>query len=210
MAMDVFMRAARCLYSNSCFPSRRKQTFSDQFGPYTGRAALPLQRRGRVLRNCFALSFGCASMRDCVAAAGCIGNVWGGRLEMGTGHWMQGVSVIGFALLLCAGGAQAQEEPRLHLMPWPASLQTGSGSLRIDSSFSIALSGHTEARLDRAVQRFLRQLSRETALPLSGRAASKAMLTVHTDHASKEVQELGEDESYTLEISSDGAKIDAP
>jgi len=33
---------------------------------------------------------------------------------------------------------------------------------------------------------------------------------VHTDHASKEIQELGEDESYTLSISTDGAKIDAP
>jgi hexosaminidase len=130
---------------------------------------------------------------------------------MGTGHWMQGVSVIGFALLLCVAGANAQEQPRLHLMPWPASLQTGSGSLRIDSSFSIALSGYTEARLDRAVQRFLRHLSRQTAIPLSApKASAKPTLTVHTDHASKEVQELGEDESYTLSITADGANIAAP
>jgi hexosaminidase len=130
---------------------------------------------------------------------------------MGTGQWMQGVSVIGFALLLCAGGANAQEQPRLHLMPWPSSLQTGSGSLRIDSSFSVALTGHTEARLDRAVQRFLRQLARQTAIPLSAaKASAKPTLTVHTDHASKEVQELGEDESYTLSITADGANIEAP
>ena len=130
---------------------------------------------------------------------------------MGTGQWMQGMSVIGFALLLCAAGASAQEQPRLHLMPWPASLQTGSGSLRIDSSFSVALTGHAEARLDRAVQRFLRQLSRQTAIPLSAaKASAKPTLTVHTDHASKEVQELGEDESYTLSITADGAHIEAP
>ena len=128
---------------------------------------------------------------------------------MGMGHWIQGMGWIGFALLLCAAGASAQDQPRLNLMPLPASVQTGSGSLRIDSSFSVALSGHTEARLDRAVQRFLRQLSRETALPLSAKASSKATLTIHTDHASKEVQELGEDESYTLEINPDGAKLDA-
>jgi len=129
--------------------------------------------------------------------------------SMSVGHGIQALGLVCFAVLLCSPGAQAEGQPQLNLMPLPASVQTGGGSLRVNSSFSVALSGHTEARLDRAVERFLRQLARQTALPLSGRAASKAMLTVHTDHASKEVQELGEDESYTLEISSDGAKIDA-
>src|SRR5467141_4047338 len=126
------------------------------------------------------------------------------------GEWMQGISAIGFALLLCATSATAQDQPKLNLMPMPASLQTGTGDLRIDSSFSVALTGHSEPRLDRAVQRFLRQLSRQTAIPLSGKPSIKPTLTVHTDHASKEIQELGEDESYTLSISTDGAKIDAP
>jgi hexosaminidase len=126
------------------------------------------------------------------------------------GDWMQGMCAIGFALLLCASNTGAQDQPRLNLMPIPASLQTNTGSLRVDSSFTVALTGHTEARLDRAVQRFLRQLSRQTAIPLSARPSTKPTLTIHTDHASKEVQELGEDESYTLSIATDGAKIDAP
>jgi hexosaminidase len=129
---------------------------------------------------------------------------------MGVGHWMHGMWVMGFALLLVAGGADAQEQPRLNLMPWPANVQMRSGRLHVDSSFSVVLTGHTEARLDRAVQRFLRQLSRQTALPLSGKGSPKATLTVHTDHASKEIQELGEDESYTLSVAADGATIDAP
>jgi len=140
--------------------------------------------------------------------------VLGGRLEMGIGHRIQGVRVVGFAMLLCAAGASAQEQPKLNLMPYPANLQTGNGRLRIDSSFSVALTGHTEARLDRAVQRFLRQLSRQTALLIpvnsSPKASSKPTLTLHTSHASKEVQELGEDESYALSITADGAQIDAP
>src|SRR6266852_1480752 len=94
-------------------------------------------------------------------------------------------------------------------MPLPESVQTGRGSLRIDSSFSVALSGHSEARLDRAVQRFLWQLARETGLPLSAKTSSKATLAIHTNHGSKEIQELGEDESYSLEVSPDGAKIEA-
>ena len=39
---------------------------------------------------------------------------------------------------------------------------------------------------------------------------AKARLVIHTDHASKEIQELGEDESYILEISATGAKLSAP
>jgi len=133
---------------------------------------------------------------------------------MALGHSMHGICAIAFTLLICAVNAGAQAPPSLNLMPMPASVQTGTGALRIDSSFSIALAGHTEPRLDRAVQRFLRQLSRQTAIPLSANSpakpSTKPTLTVHTDHASKEVQELGEDESYTLSITPDAAKIDAP
>jgi hexosaminidase len=125
------------------------------------------------------------------------------------GHWMQGIGLIVFGLLLCSTGSRAQEQARLNLMPLPAGMQNGGGSLRIDSSFSVVLTGHTEARLERAVQRFLRQLTRETAFPVSAKPSSTATLTIHTDHASKEVQELGEDESYRLEINPAGAKIDA-
>jgi hexosaminidase len=128
---------------------------------------------------------------------------------MGIGHRMQGIGLMGIALLLGSARASAQEQPGLNLMPLPASMQNGGGSLRIDSSFSVVLTGHTETRLDRAVQRFLRQLARETAFPLPAKPSSRATLTIHTDHASKEVQQLGEDESYRLEINPEGAKIDA-
>src|SRR5216683_261308 len=89
------------------------------------------------------------------------------------GDWMQGICAIGFALLLCATSATAQDQAKLNLMPMPSNLQTGTDDLRIDSSFSVALTGHT-------------------------------------DHASREIQELGEGESYTLSIAPDGARIDAP
>jgi hexosaminidase len=129
---------------------------------------------------------------------------------MGLGQYVYEMCLIGFALLLCSGAANAQDEPKLNLMPLPASVQSGTGSLRIDASFSVALTGHTEVRLDRAVQRFMRQMSLQTGLPLSAKASPKPTLTLHTDHASKEVQELGEDESYTLTIDADTAKIEAP
>jgi hexosaminidase len=106
--------------------------------------------------------------------------------------------------------ASAQSPP-LNLMPEPASLKQGTGELRIDEKFTIALTGYTEPRLDRAAKRFLEQLHLETALPLSrsNEHAASATLVVHTDRASKEIQELGEDESYSLEVTSSGAKLNA-
>ena len=116
--------------------------------------------------------------------------------------------MVGLLGGVCAG---AQDAPTLNLMPWPASVQSGSGALKIDASFGVAFTGHSEARLDHAGQRFLTQLQKQTALLISSKPvdSAKAKLVVHTDHARKEVQELGEDESYTLEVTSTGAKLDA-
>jgi hexosaminidase len=108
--------------------------------------------------------------------------------------------------------ASAQEQRPLNLLPVPANVQLGNGRLAIDSSFSVALTGHNDARLERAVQRFLGQLRRQTGLILSAKPidASKATMVIFTDHDSKPVQELGEEESYVLEVGANGAKLTAP
>jgi hexosaminidase len=98
----------------------------------------------------------------------------------------------------------------MNLMPQPANVKQGTGALRIDENFALAFAGHTEPRLDRAAERFLAQLHNQTGLLFAGlHDAAKATLVVHADHASKEIQELGEDESYTLEIAPSGAKLNA-
>ncbi len=113
---------------------------------------------------------------------------------------------------LLAPELQAQS-PRLNFMPQPANVQPGTGALRIDANFAVALTGYSEPRLDRAAERFLLQLQRQTGLLISPHSAksdsSKATLVVHTDHAGKAIQELGEDESYTLEVTASGAKLSA-
>jgi len=120
--------------------------------------------------------------------------------------------MVPFAILLCAMMSKAQQPGGSNLLPVPASVRAGSGSLTIDSSFAVAVTGYTEARLDRAVERFLRQLARQTALPVSTKSvkAPNATLVIQTDHGSKEVQEVGEDESYVLEVTPAGAKLTAP
>jgi hexosaminidase len=122
--------------------------------------------------------------------------------------WLQGLGILALGFLLYPVMTAAQQ-PVLNLMPVPANVQAGTGSLRVDAAFSVALSGHTEPRLDRAVERFLRQLSLQTALPLSTKPANnpKATLIIQTEHASKDIQEVGEDESYILDVSSASARL---
>ncbi|HXJ13093.1 MAG TPA: family 20 glycosylhydrolase, partial [Candidatus Limnocylindrales bacterium] len=125
-----------------------------------------------------------------------------------TGRRLAMLLVMG---LLDTANARPQNAPALNLMPWPTSVQNGTGALKIDASFGVAFTGYNEARLDRAGQRFLLQLQRQTGLLISGKTVepAKATLVVHTDHASKDVQELGEDEAYVLEVTPAGAKLNA-
>jgi hexosaminidase len=97
-------------------------------------------------------------------------------------------------------------------MPIPASVQMGSGSFKIDASFNVTRTGHSDARLEGALQRFLDRLGKQTGLllpPWNSPTVAKLRMVVHVDHDSKPVQELGEDESYVLEVAPSGANISA-
>ncbi len=124
---------------------------------------------------------------------------------------LQRLSTLVLSILLYPAMTIAQQSG-LNLMPLPVSAQPGIGSLGVDSSFSAAFTGHTEPRLERAGERFLKQLARQTGLPLFLKPVktAKATLVIQTDHASKEIQDVGEDESYVLEVTATGAKLTAP
>ncbi len=121
-----------------------------------------------------------------------------------------------FSLVFILGAAivcSSQTQRPLALMPAPAQMQSGSGQLIIDPSFTIAMSGKGDGRLERALERFAGQLRAETGmLPINIKmvGTESANLVVHADRASKEIPELGEAESYTLEITPSGAKLTAP
>ncbi len=116
-----------------------------------------------------------------------------------------------FASVLLTPESSAQSPVRFNLMPQPANLTPGSSALTIDANFTVAFTGHPESRLDRAAERFLLQLQRQTGLLPAKQVqdATKGVLLIHTDRASKEIQELGEDESYSLEVTPAGAKLNA-
>jgi hexosaminidase len=107
--------------------------------------------------------------------------------------------------------ADAQSNLPLNIMPLPARAERGDGSLNIDASFHLAFVGYREPRLERAGQRFLHQVRRQTGivmLPASANTGA-ATLEVKTDHESKAIQDLGEDESYWLDVTPGGAKLHA-
>jgi hexosaminidase len=87
----------------------------------------------------------------------------------------------------------------------------GEGEFLIDGDFGIALKGYEEARLGRARQRFLDTLSQETGIPLWRQAIlNPPHFIVQIAGASAAVQQLGEDESYHLEISTTDVQLTAP
>jgi hexosaminidase len=128
------------------------------------------------------------------------------------------LSLLIIALLLnaiqmpCFAASEETSRP-LPLMPWPTSLKTGSGQLGIDTSFSVGIKSPGDTHLQQAVSIFLDDLRRHTGmLPLDFAITdpAKAQLVISSEHPSKPVQQVGEDESYKLEITSSGATLNAP
>jgi hexosaminidase len=106
----------------------------------------------------------------------------------------------------------ATESRQISLMPMPASLQMKTGRLVVDASFTVGISGQRDPRLQRAVDLFLYSLRRQTGMPpmdAKVMESAHAQLMVHSEGVSKAVQELGEDESYSLAVSPAGAKLNA-
>jgi hexosaminidase len=109
-----------------------------------------------------------------------------------------------------ASKAQSVGAASLPIMPLPASVTPGQGEFAIDGQFGVAFDGFTEPRLFRARERFLDTLTRETGIPFDRDAVVEtAHFHVHTGGPSKTIQELGEDESYTLTVSADGVRLTA-
>jgi len=105
------------------------------------------------------------------------------------------------------------QQPVLDLMPIPTSVQPGTGWMIIDSSFSVGINGYSDSRLERSVELFLSNLRRQTGMPaqlMRLSEAAQARLVIQASRANQAVQELGEDESYRLEITTGSAKLSAP
>jgi hexosaminidase len=123
------------------------------------------------------------------------------------------VRIILLVMLCVVLTSAVEAQQAVNLMPIPAKVQPGNGRLLIDTNFSVSIAGHHEPRLDRAVELFLVQLRRQTGMPpidMKVTDSATATLVIQAAAGTKDVQELGEDESYRLEIASTGARLNAP
>jgi hexosaminidase len=118
-------------------------------------------------------------------------------------------------LTLLAGGRQtvwASWVTIAPMMPWPVKVESIPGSLAIDGSFTAVVTACSDARMEGAVARLTAKISRQTGIPMGltkPADASRPTLRVECAAAGPTLPTLGEDESYTLDISADGALLKA-
>ena len=122
------------------------------------------------------------------------------------------IFTLAFPLDLAGNNTPTEPPPALFLMPVPASLSMTPGRLPLDSAFRVSTPGFADRRLSGAIDRMLRQLEARTGLtfPRAPQNTPAAMLVVDVTSAGMRVQGVEEDESYTLETTSQHAVLRAP
>jgi len=99
------------------------------------------------------------------------------------------------------------------LMPVPASVSWKTGRLPLTKGFNIALTGQTDDGLRSYAFRAMRRLELRTVIqfPLDfANDVAGAGLVIETRSTGNSIPKLGDDESYTLEITERQAKLTAP
>jgi hexosaminidase len=121
-----------------------------------------------------------------------------------------------FLILICAVVVTAQEPktPKLNLMPVPASVKFHPEErLAVDGSFRVAARGHSDARLQAGISRFMRRLEGRTVLTLARELAiddQATPLVIHCQGPGKNIPGVGENESYRIDITRRQALLSAP
>ena len=112
--------------------------------------------------------------------------------------------------LAASGRARGQEQDSLDLMPMPAHVTQGAGQFLIEGSFAVAVEDYPDPRVVEGRRRFMETLGRETGIPFAvGTAEGKASFVIHTAGPSETVQQLGENESYHLAVTSTHVELSA-
>jgi hexosaminidase len=100
--------------------------------------------------------------------------------------------------------------PSESLMPLPAKMTLAEGRLAIGPDFGIAITGFSDDRLRAAAARLRVRIVHQTGLPLLPQFNAAPALTIACRGAGPAVPALGEDESYTLDVTAESARLSAP
>jgi hexosaminidase len=127
---------------------------------------------------------------------------------------MRILEAMTLALLGASALALSQAGPAVSLMPLPRQLSMGTGELDLDRGFSLQVEADPADQITRsAVDRLLQSLERETgsSIPVEFRLSTSApasgalSIVVHNSSPMR----IGADESYTLTITPEGARLQA-
>ena len=111
--------------------------------------------------------------------------------------------------LLAPVGLAAQVES---LLPVPRAVQTGGGRLIIDSTFSVSIARHRDARLERGLTRAIARIEEHVGIVLPrklGAASDASVLRIDVAGAGERIQGIDENESYHLEVTPQNALLRA-
>ena len=111
------------------------------------------------------------------------------------------------AIITCAGSARAADAS---LMPVPVKIQPASGSFAVNSYFTVDTGGSADARLAASTGWFLARISRQTGIPFIPAANPADVRRLRIECiGGPPYPTLGEDESYTLDVSDTEARLKA-
>jgi len=97
-------------------------------------------------------------------------------------------------------------------MPLPEKLTVAQGGFVVSSSFTVAAPQFRDERLDAGIGRMLHRLEYQTGVPIGKdiqKDSTNASLVIDVKGAGEAVQSVDEDESYSLNVTASGAKLQA-
>ncbi len=128
---------------------------------------------------------------------------------------MSKISIITIFILslFLTFSAQDLQKERRNLMPVPANVNWKSGRFNLTKNFAVAVKGKTDQRLKDYIFHAMRRLEGRTVLQFSRDVLENnagAQLLIETNSTGNAVPQLGDDESYKLEITDNQVKLTAP
>ena len=103
--------------------------------------------------------------------------------------------------------------PKLNPDAVPASVKFHNERLAVDSNFKVATRGHSDARLQAGIWRFMKRLEGRTVLTLAPTLAVDDQMTpliIHCQGPGQNIPNLRENESYRIDITRRQAILSAP
>ncbi len=123
------------------------------------------------------------------------------------------ISMASLLLMSSVVTGRAESPQSHHLMPVPATVRFQSGRLALPAAFTVATKGHTDDRLKGGIDRMARRLESATGQTYArgvAADAATATLVVECQGPGAAVPKIGEDESYSLDVSATQATLRAP